>query len=101
MNILQLRTEFSDNGPGTQTLTISTELRSRGYKVVLASSGGHLTEKIINAGFQYYIIPEIAFGKRTPLNIIKSILSIRKILIKEKISIIHAHNATSVLLAKI
>ena len=51
MNILQLRTEFSDNGPGTQTLTISTELRSRGYKVVLASSGGHLTEKIINAGF--------------------------------------------------
>ena len=101
MNILQLRTEFSDNGPGTQTLTISTELRSRGYKVVLASSGGHLTEKIINAGFQYYIIPEIAFGKRTPLNIIKSILSIRKILIKEKISIIHAHNATSVLLANI
>ncbi|WP_347174843.1 glycosyltransferase [Polaribacter uvawellassae] len=101
MNILQLRTEFSDNGPGTQTLTISTELRSRGHKVVLASSGGHLTKKIKKAGFEYYIIPEIAFGKRTFFNLVKSILSIRKILIKEKISIVHAHNATSVLLANI
>ena len=68
MNILQLRTEFSDNGPGTQTLTISTELRRRGYNVILASSGGHLTKKINDLNFKYYIIPEIAFKKRNPYN---------------------------------
>ena len=57
MNMLQLRGEFFDNGPGTQTITISTELRRRGHKVILCSSGGYLTNKILGLNFKYYIIP--------------------------------------------
>ena len=29
MNILQLRTEFTDNGPATQALTLAVELRKK------------------------------------------------------------------------
>ncbi|NVK51724.1 MAG: glycosyltransferase [Flavobacteriaceae bacterium] len=101
MNILQLRGEFSDNGPGTQTVTISTELRKRGHKVILCSSGGYLTEKINALNFKYYIVPEIAFKKRNVKNMIISIFKVRKILIKEDINIVHTHNAASVFIANV
>ena len=46
MKIMQLRGEFTDNGPGSQTLTIAEELRKRGHDVIFCASGGKLTEKI-------------------------------------------------------
>lgn len=101
MNVLQLRTEFSDNGPGTQCLTISEELRKRGHNVFLASSGGYLTTKILDKGFKYFIIKEIAFGKRSFFNVVTSIYKIYKILKNNKIDVVHAHNAASISLANI
>lgn len=35
MNILQLRGKFSDNGPGSQTLTISNELKKEDMMLFL------------------------------------------------------------------
>lgn len=101
MNILQLRTEFSDNGPGTQCLTISEELRKRGHNIFLASSGGYLTDKILNKNFKYFIIKEIAYNKRSFINIFISIFKIYKILKNNEIDIVHAHNAASISLANI
>ena len=101
MNILQIRGEFSDNGPGTQCLTISTELRARGHTVIMCSSGGFLKKMIDNLKFKYYIIPQISFEKRSLLNVIISILKVRQLLIKEKIDIVHGHNSTVVIIAKI
>lgn len=101
MNILQLRSEFSDNGPGTQTLTISEELKLRGYRVVFCSSGGKLTEKILKCGYRYRIIKELALEKRNFLNVIKAIFELSKVLKEEEINIVHTHNAASVFLVKI
>jgi glycosyltransferase involved in cell wall biosynthesis len=101
MNILQIRGEFSDNGPGTQTLTISTELRKRGHKVVLCSSGGYLTDKINILGFKYYIVPTIAYDKRSFFNIIKSIFSIKRILTENSIDVVHGHNAAVITMVNI
>ena len=101
MNILQLRTEFRDNGPGTQSLTISEELRQRGYHVIYCSSKGSLAKKILNKNFKYYFIEELSYDKRNIINIIKSIFKLSKILKKEKVNIVHAHNAASVFITNI
>lgn len=101
MNILQLRGEFSDNGPGTQTVTISTELRKRGHNIILASSGGYLTDRINKLGFKYYVIPSIAFKKRSMINVVVSIIKLRKILISEEIDIVHTHNAATLMMSNI
>ena len=57
MNILQLRGEFTDNGPGSQTLTIAEELRRRGHNVSFCSSGGKLTDKIKSKKVQLFFSP--------------------------------------------
>ena len=101
MNILQIRGEFSDNGPGTQCLTISSELRKRGHNVILCASGGHLKEKIQNLKFCFFEIPEISFKKRNPLNILISIFKLKKLIEKQNIEIIHGHNAAVITIANI
>lgn len=93
MNIITIRGEFSDNGPGTQALTISTELRNRGHNVFMVSGGGYLVDKIKRLGIDYFHIPEISYGSRNPINILKAIYKIRKILKQYDIDIIHGHNA--------
>ena len=101
MNILQLRSEFSDNGPGSQTLTISNELKKRGHNVIFCSSGGKLTDKIINHGYEYFIIKELALEKRNFFNVLKAVYYLSKVLKKENIEVVHTHNAATVFIANI
>lgn len=101
MNILQLRGDFSDNGPGTQMLAISEELRNRGHKVEIAASGGLLIKNIIEKGFIFHKINDLARNKRAPWNILFAIKDIRKLLIASHIDIIHAHNAAALYIAYI
>jgi glycosyltransferase involved in cell wall biosynthesis len=93
MNIITIRGEFSDNGPGTQALNLSNQLRNRGHNVIMVSGGGYLVNKIKNMGFTFIEIPEISYGARNPINIIKSIFKIRKVLSEYEIDIVHGHNA--------
>lgn len=93
MNILQIRGEFTDNGPGSQTLSISEELRRRGHKVVFCSGGGKLTNKIKLQGFKYFISYSLSYENRNLVNVLRSFLFILKILKRESIDIVHAHNA--------
>lgn len=101
MKILQLRGEFSDNGPGSQTLTISNELKKRGHDVVFCSSGGKLTDKIISNGFQYIIIKELSLESRNFMNVVKAIFKLSTIIKEENIEIIHTHNAATVFISNI
>ena len=99
MKVLQTRGEFADNGPGTQMLTISSELRRRGIDVVIAAAEGSLYDKIVHAGFEYYVIPEMAYKSRSVRNVFISIIKLSKVLKKENITVVHAHNAASLWIA--
>lgn len=99
MNILQIRGDFSDNGPGSQMLAISEELRNRGHNVEIAASGGLLINNIIERGFIFHKLADLARNKRAPWNIISAIIKIRKLLITREIDIVHAHNAATLYLA--
>lgn len=95
MTILQIRGDFSDNGPGTQMLTISEELTSRGYKVEVAASGGLLKQKIEDKGFPFHQIIELSRDKRNLFNIISAVFKLRRLIVSKNYDIIHAHNAAT------
>lgn len=99
MNILQIRGEFTDNGPGSQTLTISEELKKRGHNVIFCSGGGKLTEKIRSSGFRYIILESLDYSRRNIINVFKSLISLVKIIKNENIEIVHAHNAATAAIA--
>jgi len=63
-DILQIRSEFRDNGPGTQSLEIAREMKRRGHNTIFASSGGVLAEEI-KKEFRHIDIPTLAVNKRT------------------------------------
>ncbi|WP_103665861.1 glycosyltransferase [Gracilimonas amylolytica] len=101
MNILQIRSEFRDNGPGTQAFHISNELIKRGHKVYAASSGGVMSDKFNEAGIKHFDIESLEINKRNIKNFLKSIFSVYKILDANEIDIVHAHNAASLYIAYI
>lgn len=99
MNILQVRSALSDAGPGTQPLTIATELRRRGHSVSFATSGGAYVEQVQKNNFPVTIIPTLAYNKRGPLSTWSNIRALAKVIKEQKIDVIHGHNAAATLVA--
>jgi glycosyltransferase involved in cell wall biosynthesis len=93
--ILQLRSEFRDNGPGTQSLTIAVELRRRGHFVMFCSSGGLLSDHLREHGFELEIIPTLAVTRRDPISTMRNVLALAKVIRKHRIDVVHAHNAAA------
>lgn len=93
--ILQLRSEFRDNGPGTQSLTIAVELRRRGHSVVFCSSGGVLSDHLRKHGFELEIIPTLAVTRRDLMSTLRNVHSLAKVIRKHCIDVVHAHNAAA------
>lgn len=99
MNVLQIRGEFSDNGPGTQMLTISKELMRRGHMVDVAASGGLLKEKIEESGCLFHVIPELSIKTRNFFQVIRASRKLGKVMKDQKIDVVHAHNAATLYIA--
>jgi glycosyltransferase involved in cell wall biosynthesis len=90
---------MSEAGPGTQPLTLANELRARGHHVSFATSGGVMVEKVIAAGYEVTLIPTLAFDKRSPIAILKTILALGALIRREKIDVTHGHNGAATLCA--
>lgn len=93
-NILTVRSEFGQSGPGTQSVEIAREMTRRGYHVVFASSEG-IMDKEIEKEFKHYLIPTLEIHHRDPISTLKNIGALCKIMKDEKIDIVHAHNAAA------
>ena len=100
-NVLQLRSEFTDNGPATQALEIAVNLRKIGHHVSFCSSGGKLVDTIKNNNFNFYKIDELNYQNRNIFNTVIAAFKLKKILKNNNIDIIHTHNAVSVLIANL
>ena len=93
--ILQLRSEFRDNGPGTQALTIGVELRRRGHEVFFCSSGGVLSDHIRRHNFELIVVPTLAVNRRDPVSTLRNIKALAQIISERRIDVVHAHNAAT------
>lgn len=93
MKVLHLRSEYLDNGPGTQPIKIASEFRKRGVDSCFAGAKGIMEKYIKEDGFTFFEVPELSINKRDVFSVIKAVNKVRGIIKKENISVIHSHNA--------
>ena len=89
MNILQVLPELNYGGVETGTIDLTRYLVNKGHKVVVVSSGGGLVDEILLCGAIHYKLP---VHKKSLLDIILNINKLSKIIIKEKIHVVHARS---------
>lgn len=75
-------------GAETHIVELSKELKRRGYDIIIASNGGIYEQEILAAGIRHYTVP---MHNRNVKNLYKSLVLMRKIIMKEKPDIVHAH----------
>lgn len=101
MKIMMIRSDIKLAGPGILIKYYSEKLLEKGHKIIICSGGGGLNNSIVNENIKYYQIEELLINKRGVINNIKAIYKILKILKKEKIEVIHCHNAYVAILSYI
>ena len=98
-NVLFIVRTMGLGGTENVVLQLCEILAGRVNKVVVCSSGGVHEKKIQALGIKHYMIPDIA--SKNPLNMLKTYRSIRTIIKKEKITIVHSHHRMAALYAEL
>ncbi len=75
-------------GAETHAVELAKYLCKKGYIVYAVSSGGVYEKELTEAGVRHYFAP---LTKKDPLSMIKSYNVIKKVVLREKIDLIHAH----------
>ena len=75
-------------GAETHVLELAKELKRRGNEVIITSNGGAYEEELKKFKIKHYKVP---LQNKNPLNVIKAFKSLKKIIIDEKIDLVHSH----------
>jgi polysaccharide pyruvyl transferase CsaB len=75
-------------GAETHILELSKELKKLGYDIIVASNGGGFVKELQENGVKHYKVP---LHDKSIGNVIKSYNMLKKIIIAEKVDIVHAH----------
>ena len=99
MNILMALMGLDIGGAETHVAELSKELKRRGHNIIIASNGGVYEKELVDFGIKHYKVP---LQNKKPNNIISSVSLLKRIIIEEKIDIVHSHaRIPSFLLGKI
>lgn len=88
LNILLATMQLGIGGAETHIVELAKELKRRGNNIIVASNGGEYVKELEEADIKHYIVP---LQNKNPLNIIKSVSLLKKIIKSEKIDIVHSH----------
>ncbi len=86
--ILMALMKLDIGGAETHVVELSKELVRRGYEVVIASNGGAYESEINESGIKHYTVP---LQNKNPLNVLKAIKELERIIKAEDIDIVHSH----------
>ncbi len=75
-------------GAETHVVELAKGLKQRGFDIIVASNGGIYVNELVNNGIKHYKVP---LHNKIPYNVIKSYSLLKKIIIHEKIELVHAH----------
>jgi glycosyltransferase involved in cell wall biosynthesis len=75
-------------GAETHVVELARELKRRNFNIIVASNGGVYEKELAESGIKHYKVP---LHNKKPINVIKSYRLLKKIIIVEKIDIVHAH----------
>jgi len=88
LNILIAAMQMGIGGAETHVLELVRSLISFGHRVTVVSAGGVLVNDIEKAGARHIVIP---LNSKSPKNVIKSYIALKKLIKKERFDIVHAH----------
>lgn len=89
-NILFLTRTMELGGTENVVLQLCEIFKPLVNKVVVCSCGGVNEHKLQEMGIKHYIIPDIS--EKNPRSIVKTIITIKKIVDKENITLVHSHH---------
>lgn len=75
-------------GAETHVVELAKELKRKGINPIVTSNGGVYVKELEQAGIKHYCVP---LQNKNPLNMIKSVRLLKKIIIDEKIDLVHSH----------
>ena len=75
-------------GAETHVVELAKELKRRGYNIVVTSNGGAYVAELEEAGIKHYRVP---MQNKNPINVMKAIKSLRRIINEEQIELVHSH----------
>lgn len=75
-------------GAETHILELAKGLKDQGHEVIIVSNGGAFVKDIKAKGIKHYRVP---LHNKKPWNVVKSYGQLKKIMLKEKMDIVHAH----------
>ena len=96
MNILQILPSLDVGGVETGTIDLAKYLVAHGHKAITVSSGGRLVRELDSIGSRHYNLP---VGKKSLISIIMMIKSLREIIRREDIDIVHARSRVPAVIA--
>lgn len=98
-NILFIVRTMGLGGTENVVLQLCEILSDKVNKIVVCSSGGVHENKLHEMGIKHYLIPDIA--SRNPMDMLKSCRSIKSIIDKEQITIVHSHHRMAAFYAEL
>lgn len=98
-NILFIVRTMGLGGTENVVLQLCEILSDKVNKIVVCSSGGVHEKKLHEMGIKHYLIPDIA--SRNPMDMLKSCRSIKSIIDKEQITIVHSHHRMAAFYAEL
>ena len=99
MKILFLANHLNVGGISSYLFTLASGLKQKGHQVYLASSGGELEDKFIQAGITLFKAPLATKNEISP-KIFLSFLKLKKIVRELDIDLIHSHSRTTQVLGE-
>ncbi|MCK5580548.1 MAG: lipopolysaccharide heptosyltransferase II [Candidatus Omnitrophica bacterium] len=89
MRVLQVLPELNVGGVETGTVDFAKYLIEHGHCAIVVSNGGALAGSLEKTGATHYSLP---VHKKSLWTIVKSVKALRKIILEEKVDIVHARS---------
>ncbi|MGN0150505.1 MAG: polysaccharide pyruvyl transferase CsaB [Clostridia bacterium] len=87
-NILLSLMQLNIGGAETHVVELAKELKRKGFNVIVTSNGGVYVKELEESGIKHYAVP---LQNKNPINMFKAMRLLKKIIIEEKIDIVHSH----------
>lgn len=87
--ILQVLPELKSGGVERGTIEIARAGQKLGYKMLVASNGGHLLNQLLDAGATHIKLP---LASKNPFTIISNIFALKKAIKNNNVDIVHARS---------
>lgn len=87
-NILLSLMQLNIGGAETHVVELAKELKRKGFNVIVTSNGGVYVKELEEEGIKHYAVP---LQNKNPINMIKSMRLLKKIIKTENIDLVHSH----------